>query len=1015
MEQLIRDLNDPTNQAFPERIKQIQTQLQQLQRERSAWDIGLAFLQHDDAIIRFYGALTLTIKINVDWDNDDLKGDQSMQEHLRHALVASYVRLTLLEDAAFVLQKLCSTLCTLYQRTAENWNNPIRHVFTCLIHGQYLAQDEALNIRDLAGPETDVAPARLSSALRLTSTLAEDILSRPSTDSAVARSLSRSCGDAFALFTLCLRDQELVAEYQLSNAASTTDVSTSGGRLALTQLTLQTLPGWIPLIRKQTEQVPKEEAASTSEEALTSIAIALRCLEDEVLTDAALQAIITIQESSSALLAKASSDFPESVIRTRPVQQYHSQLLAGDFNPSAALLADFLEAVIAQLDTTSPHYIETGRYNNILQMLLDLLRCPGVPAVEDDVCPGVLDSIAQILEGHTDWNEPSPAEDFLKDYARQACQSCLTKLVIPDEELSRATETWDRDDRTRFHVFVRDVQDFFQSAFGLLGSSLVEAVVIAIAQPSSSTTWGEFDAALTCLMAFGDTMAAEPETYNPYIAAVLSSQNFQSVLNGDTVPDHPRSTSIKFLAGCTTYLQAHPNLMQILNFLFSSLHLPASAGGASRAIYALCDAQRTSLTQAMPSFLTSFNTIVDLQAVERQRIFGGVAAIVQALPDESDKIGPLDTMLTCISGDTSQVSGLAGDQETQVQCTDNTLGTLAAIGRGLRAPEDAPHVMETQPRLESSFWTDGPGSGIQRQVLKIYETTMRQVNLQRDVTTIEVACQFLRSGVPEKHPSPFKFTLSTTIDLVLRMITLDSANINPVLECASALLAANFRETHDQHLARILEAVHNALQQLLQKSDSSHAARSSDFPAASLDFASRLLPRWATTVLGSAEGLSVFNTFIDTALAVISYPDTLPRRSAATFFSVLVDISKPGKLPIDTAESVLQVILRERSPHIVACLIRLLGGECARSELEALTDPIKRYVQYQPMLFKNIAKEAMKETSGVLNAKALSSTTIEHRLRVVAQLDTLRGARKTNDVVKDFWLACRGASFEYIA
>ena len=67
MEQLIRDLNDPSNQAFPERIKHIQAQLQQLQRARSAWDTGLAFLQHDDAIIRFYGALTLTIKINVDW------------------------------------------------------------------------------------------------------------------------------------------------------------------------------------------------------------------------------------------------------------------------------------------------------------------------------------------------------------------------------------------------------------------------------------------------------------------------------------------------------------------------------------------------------------------------------------------------------------------------------------------------------------------------------------------------------------------------------------------------------------------------------------------------------------------------------------------------------------------------------------------------------------------------------------------------------------------------------------
>ena len=1015
MEQLIRDLNNTANQAFPERIKQIQAQLQQLQRERSAWDTGLAFLQHDDAIIRFYGALTLTIKINVDWDTDDLKGNQSMQEHLRHALVASYVSLTLVEDATFVLQKLCSTLCTLYQRTAKDWHHPVRHVFTCLLHGRYLAQDEVQTIRDSAGRDTNIAPARLSSALRFASTIAEDILTRPSTDPAIARSLSTSCGDVFALFNLCLREQELTADPQTGNGTSTIGPSTSGDDIALTRLALHTLPGWIPSLRKQVEQVPQDEAASASEEALASIATSLRCLEDEALTDAALQTVIHIQETSPALLLKADGDFPQSVINAGPVQQYRSQLQAGDFDPNAALLAEFLEAVIAQIDTTSPEYIESGRYNNILQMLLDLLQCPGVPAVEDDVCPGALDSIAQILEGHTDWTDPSPAEEFLKEYARQACQSCLTKVVLSDEELSRATETWDRDDRTRFHVFMRDVQDFFQSAFGLLGSSVVEAVVLAIVQPTSSATWGHFDAALNCLMAFGDTMAAEPETYDPYIAAVLSSQKFQLVLNGDNVPDRPRSSSIKLLAGCTTYLQAHPDLMQILNFLFSSLHLPASAGGASRAIYALCDAQRTSLTQALPGFLASFSTIGDLGAVERQRIFGGVAAIVQALPDEQDKISPLDTMLRYTSDHVSKVLSPTGDPGVQSQWTNDVLGTLGAIGRGLRAPEDAPLTTETKPAVESIFWTGGPGFGIQRQVLNIYETIMRQVDLQRDVTTIEAACHFIRSGFPEEHPSPFKFTPSSTIELVVYMIALDSVNINPVLECASALLASGDHETYDQYLPRLLDPIYNALQQLLHKPGSNQAARSSDFPAAALNFVTRILPKWAATLLSSDAGSPIFDIFIDTALAVISYPDTLPRRSAAAFFSALIDIAKPSKYLNETAQHVLQTTLRDRSPGIVACLIRLLGGECARSELEALTDPVKRYVQYQPMLFKNIAKEAMRNTSGVLNAKALSSTTIEQRLRVVAQLDTLRGARKTNDVVKDFWLACRGASFEYIA
>jgi len=67
MEELIRQLNDPANQSSADRINHIQLQIQRLQREKSAWQLGLDLLQHADALLRFYGALTLTIKINADW------------------------------------------------------------------------------------------------------------------------------------------------------------------------------------------------------------------------------------------------------------------------------------------------------------------------------------------------------------------------------------------------------------------------------------------------------------------------------------------------------------------------------------------------------------------------------------------------------------------------------------------------------------------------------------------------------------------------------------------------------------------------------------------------------------------------------------------------------------------------------------------------------------------------------------------------------------------------------------
>lgn len=67
MEQLVRELNNPRNQSAPEVIDLIQKRIQRLQREPPAWQMGIDLLSHDEAVMRFYGALTLTIKINADW------------------------------------------------------------------------------------------------------------------------------------------------------------------------------------------------------------------------------------------------------------------------------------------------------------------------------------------------------------------------------------------------------------------------------------------------------------------------------------------------------------------------------------------------------------------------------------------------------------------------------------------------------------------------------------------------------------------------------------------------------------------------------------------------------------------------------------------------------------------------------------------------------------------------------------------------------------------------------------
>jgi Importin-beta N-terminal domain len=67
MEQLVEELVAPSSRPSPARVVEIQKEIQQLQRQPTGWQLGIALLKKSSSQLRFYGALTLTIKIQTDW------------------------------------------------------------------------------------------------------------------------------------------------------------------------------------------------------------------------------------------------------------------------------------------------------------------------------------------------------------------------------------------------------------------------------------------------------------------------------------------------------------------------------------------------------------------------------------------------------------------------------------------------------------------------------------------------------------------------------------------------------------------------------------------------------------------------------------------------------------------------------------------------------------------------------------------------------------------------------------
>lgn len=671
---------------------------------------------------------------------------------------------------------------------------------------------------------------------------------------------------------------------------------------------------------------------------------------------------------------------------------------------------------MSQVDTTSSEYLHSGRYTQVIETLRQLLRCEDQAIVEDPFCQVALEKISEMVEGFSDWDEGDSAQPFIQSLAADACDACLLKIQLPEEEMSSETQDWDADERARFQDFRYDVYDFFQSAFAVLGNDLIEGIVKTIISHHEPLNWSTIEAAIFAFTAFSDTLSSDPDTYDGYITAVLDSQPVRHLLqSGSAVPDRARQTGIRFIADNVVYLQRHPDgLVPILNFLFSSLHLQASAAAASRAIYSLCDSHRESLRDGLPEFMASLSTIGDLGEAERHRIYAAVATIIQGLSTEDAKVQPLAELLSYVSSGLLVTNdGSVEKTETLRLCTDS-MQTLASIGRGLRSPHDTPIDLEASNTQQSAFWQDGPGTDIQRDVLALYRGILQMVIDQTDGVFVEAYCDFIKSGFTEDHPSPLKFPDRVALDLVSALINLENPSIDTVMACASSFLASINTTNIQVCVSSLLYLVISNQQHVLSAFQDSQQLPDTSFPSSSLDFLGRLMTKWTAIWLSLPEGEQMAGVSIEMALVLMADPDTLPRRSAASFLAILADCSGPAGGSDAETNQRMGKILQHYGQRILSLILRLLGGECARSEIESLTETIKKFIQKHLMLTKSVLRKAVKQDSGVMSEKALKATTLEYRHRVLAQLEALRGGRKTNDIVKEFWIACRGSGFGYI-
>jgi len=165
---LINQLYQPGNAV---RIPEIQHLLQEAQRSESGWQLAEACLQHHTPNVRFFGALTYTVKINN--DGDQLSAEDSLI--LLDKLLVILVQLMQQGEGALILTKLCSTLVTFFLLPSAPWRKCLRHLMCCFSKGRTFPEHVELSAASTSQLVTLLEEKHLLVTLLFMQLMAEDV------------------------------------------------------------------------------------------------------------------------------------------------------------------------------------------------------------------------------------------------------------------------------------------------------------------------------------------------------------------------------------------------------------------------------------------------------------------------------------------------------------------------------------------------------------------------------------------------------------------------------------------------------------------------------------------------------------------------------------------------------------------------------------------------------------------------------------------------------------------------
>ncbi|PHH58659.1 hypothetical protein CDD81_4951 [Ophiocordyceps australis] len=994
VEDMILSLYRPTSAHV---ISTNQAHLSQFQASAEAWSMIQHLLERPDDKVRFFGALTLIIKLNR--ESSSLGQDDARELLVR--LMDWYLNSLTRASGPLVTRKLSSAIATHFVHFHGVWPRFVRHVTYCLAFCQSY---EAFAVHELSADTAAKMPSlnapQLQAALWVTTSVIEDVCKL----------------DLNSISSIGLYDTILVN----TTDAVTLMADALSAHPAIHGDSIACLQSWVCFALK----APGAHAGM-AESLSPLIQTIISSLTNEACFDASVELLVDILSDYPSLMSEPHYEYLSNLFVTPWAKSRFQRLLRVDSDFESFLFGQLLLA-FGEARAESLMQSCDAHSQQLLSILCGLLTAAGYPVTQDKIFVTAIEFWSTFAENVAGWNPPSDSESgtclwtqMAVSHVLEAVSRSWRKIAFPPaSEFSQ----WDANDRLGFIDARKDVVDLLQSAFALIGSRLVETFAELIASSLSHSEWLSVEAAIFCLGGLADC-CRDDAACDKALASVFASRLFSLPCAGSS------STGFQARQACLHLIEQYTDFFErnvtfippALHFLFALLGERSAALSASKSILKLCSSCRNQLYSEVEALLDEYTSVVnaqELDCVSAERMAGALASVAQAVPTLNRRYSACAQIIRSIELDVQRALRLmASHKDHETSCLDLTcrkaasednpglhaclraLSCLASAAKGFQSPCD------TLIDLDASYDAQSSPCGneltlLQHQILNII--TKLQSAFGKEAEVMELICSILRCGFAESSPGPFVLEP----DVVARYLTSHTSPcIRAGLFVSTACSFVNSPRCSPQShewqsiLSSLLLWVITMLKQLPVPEDDPELAQNG------IEFASLILAKTPRTLLGlqpagAAEFLFMFN------ISVLDGREPLPKSAAAEFWATFVGFRGDDDVGL---RQMINDSMATLGPLLCQSLARNLGGNASRSELVKLSEPVKKLICRHRM-----AKEWL--LSG-LNHSSFPSIKVssEQKAIFVKRLLSLRGSRTTTQVIRDFWLSARGSNFAYVS